>query len=69
MLFRAPLINPVLAAQFNLTDLENQVIELQLGISEASDRHYRADPVVIAGTTGLITGLRALTVHPSSRFI
>jgi len=55
MLFRAPLINPILAAQFNLTDLENQVIELQLGISEASDRHYQADPVVIAGTTGLIT--------------
>lgn len=55
MLFRAPLINPVLAAQFNLTDLENQVIELQLGISEAGDRHYQADPVVIAGTTGLIT--------------
>jgi len=54
MLFRAPLINPVLAAQLNLTDVENQVIELQLGISEAGDRHYQADPVVIAGTTGLI---------------
>ncbi len=55
MLFRAPLLNPALAAQFNLTDIENQVIELQLGISEAGDRHYQADPVVIAGTTGLIT--------------
>jgi hypothetical protein len=55
MLFRAPLLNPVLATQFNLTDIENQVIELQLGISEAGDRHYQADPVVIAGTTGLVT--------------
>jgi predicted secreted hydrolase len=55
MLFRASLLNPELAAQFNLTDIENQVIELQLGISEGGDRHYQADPVVIAGTTGLIT--------------
>ncbi|MGZ8880321.1 MAG: lipocalin-like domain-containing protein [Halobacteriota archaeon] len=55
MLFRAPLLNPALAAQFNLTDVENQVIELQLGVSEVGDRHYQAEPVVIAGTTGLIT--------------
>ncbi|HYA33702.1 MAG TPA: lipocalin-like domain-containing protein [Candidatus Bathyarchaeia archaeon] len=54
MFFRVALLPPALAAELGLTDIENQVIELQLGISEAGGRHYQADPIVIAGTTGLI---------------
>jgi len=55
VVYRIPLLTPALAAHFNLTDVANQIIELQLAISQAGDQHYQADPVVIAGTTGLIT--------------
>lgn len=54
MFFRYALLPPELAKKHGLTDLENQVIELQLGISEAGGRHYQADPVLLAGTTGLL---------------
>lgn len=54
MFFRYALLPPELAKQCGLSDIENQVIELQLGVSEAGGRHYQADPIVIAGTTGLI---------------
>jgi predicted secreted hydrolase len=55
MFFRVALLPPGLAAELGLSDVENQVVELQLGISEAGGRHYQADPIVIAGTTGLIS--------------
>lgn len=55
MFFRYSLLPPALATQSGLSDIENQVIELQLGISKAGDRHYQADPPMIAGTTGLIS--------------
>lgn len=54
MFFRVALLPPRVAAELGLSDVENQAIELQLGISEAGGRHYQADPIVIAGTTGLI---------------
>ncbi len=54
MFFRVALMPPELARKNGLSDIENQVIEIQLGISKAGDRHHQADPIVVAGTTGLI---------------
>ena len=55
MFFRYALLPPPLAATFNLNDVENQVMELHLAISKAGDRHYRAKPIVVAGTSGLMS--------------
>lgn len=64
MFFRYALLPPELAREHGLSDVENQVIELQLGVSEVGGRHWQADPVVIAGTTGLIkTGAEPLLVE------
>lgn len=54
MFFRQAILPPELAKQFGLTDIENQVVEIQLGISKAGDVHHQADPIVVAGTSGLI---------------
>ena len=54
MFFRYALLPPAIAGQLGLTDTENQVVELQLAISVAGDRHYQATPLVVAGTTGLL---------------
>lgn len=54
MFWQYALLPPPIAKHFGLSDLENQVLELHLGISEAGDKHYRSRPIVIAGTTGLI---------------
>lgn len=54
MFFRVALMPPGIAAEQGLTDIENQVVEMQLGISKAGERHHQADPMIIAGTTGLI---------------
>lgn len=54
MFFRVPLLPPELAARLGLSDIENQSVELQLGISKAGEEHHQADPTLIAGTTGLI---------------
>ena len=54
MFFRQSILPPKLAKEFGLTDVENQVIEIQLGISKAGDVHHQADPIVVAGTSGLI---------------
>lgn len=54
MFFRIALFPPKLAKLFGLTDIENQIVEMQLAISKAGEAHHQADPVVIAGTTGLI---------------
>lgn len=54
MFFQTALFPPALAASFDLTDEENQIVELQFAISEAGGRHFQAEPIVIAGTTGLV---------------
>ncbi len=54
MFFRVSLLPPSIAKNFGISDIENQVVEIQLGISKAGERHYQAEPTVIAGTTGLI---------------
>ncbi|MSR89743.1 ATP-binding protein [Patescibacteria group bacterium] len=54
MFFQYALFPPELVKQFGLSDQENQIIELQFGVSESGKKHYQADPIVIAGTSGLI---------------
>ena len=55
MFFRRALVPPELAAQLGLTDAENQMVELHLAVARAGGRHYQAKPIVISGTTGLLT--------------
>ncbi len=54
MFFRVSLLPPKLAKEMGLSDIENQVAEVQLGISKAGEKHHQADPTVVAGTSGLI---------------
>jgi len=49
----APLPQTI-AQKLGLNEIENQVIEMHLAVTPAGDRHYRAKPYVVAGTTGLI---------------
>ena len=55
MFFRNALLPPDVAKAGGLSDTENQAIELQLAISEAGDRHYQAKPILVAGTSGLLS--------------
>ena len=54
MFFGTALFPPNVAAGLGLSDEENQIIELQLAISERGGRHYQAEPVLLAGTSGLL---------------
>jgi len=54
MFLQTALYPPALAAGFGLTDDENQTVELQFAISEAGGRHFQAEPVVLAATSGLV---------------
>ncbi len=54
MFFRIALLPPNLANQLGISDIENQIVEIQLGISKAGERHYQAEPTVVAGTSGLV---------------
>lgn len=55
MFFRSSLVPPALAATLGLTDVQNQIVELHFAIAKAGERHYQAKPIVISGTTGLLT--------------
>ncbi len=54
MFWQWALLPPPVAARFGLSEIENQVMELHLAVTEEGFRHYRAAPLLIAGTTGLI---------------
>ncbi len=54
MFFRVAILPPNMAAELGLSDIENQIVEMQLGISKVGDIHHQADPVIVAGTSGLI---------------
>jgi len=54
MFWQWALLPPPVAARFGLDDIENQVMEMHLAVTEEGGRHYRAAPLLIAGTTGLI---------------
>lgn len=54
MFFGGALLPPALAAQFGLSDVENQVFEMHFAIAKAGDRHVQAKPIIVAGTSGLL---------------
>jgi len=55
MLWRYALLPPDLAARLGLSEQDNQMVELQLAISDPQAQvPYRANPAVVAGTTGLV---------------
>lgn len=54
MFWQYALLPPDIAKHFGLSDIENQILELHLAISEAGGEHYRSRPILVAGTTGLI---------------
>ncbi|HEX8457723.1 MAG TPA: lipocalin-like domain-containing protein [Pyrinomonadaceae bacterium] len=54
MLFHYSLLPPPIARKFGLTDAENQIIDLQLGVAVGGGAFYQVDPVVTAGTSGHI---------------
>ena len=53
MFWHYALLPPAMARNAGLTDMENQVTEMHLAVSRAGDRHYRTQPHVVSGTTGL----------------
>lgn len=55
MYFRYALLPPDLATSLGLTAVENQIIELHVALAKAGDRLYQATPILVAGTTGLLT--------------
>lgn len=55
MYWQYSLLPSEMAHELGLSDIENQVIEMHLAISDPqTDTHYRANTVIVAGTTGLI---------------
>lgn len=54
MFWQYALLPPDIAKHFGLTDIENQIVELHLAVSEAGAEHHRSRPILISGTTGLI---------------
>ena len=56
MFWQYALLPPFLAKQFGLTDIENQIIDLHVAVSDENNNiHYRAEPTIIAGTSGLLS--------------
>lgn len=55
MFFRGALVPPHIATALGISDVENQMVELHFAIAQAGGRHYQAKPILIAGTTGLLT--------------
>jgi predicted secreted hydrolase len=54
MFFGGAVFPPELAHAYGLSDLDNQVLELQLAVSIAGLRHHQAKPLVALGTSGLV---------------
>ncbi len=54
MFWQYSLLPPEMAEHFGLSDIENQILELHIAVSEAGGQHHRSKPIIIAGTTGLI---------------
>lgn len=55
MFWQYALMPPPVACSLGLSDIENQMLEMHLAISDPqTGTHYRANTVVVAGTTGLI---------------
>ncbi len=54
MFWQVALLPPTMMQASGLTTIQNQMVEIHFAISRVGDRHYRSEPYVIAGTTGLI---------------
>ncbi|MCK9151037.1 carotenoid 1,2-hydratase [Methanobacterium alcaliphilum] len=52
--YRYSLLPPDIAHSFNLSDLENQIFEMQFAVAKAGEDHWQSRPFAIAGTTGLL---------------
>jgi predicted secreted hydrolase len=63
MTFGNALLPPLIAAACGLDDTQNQLIDMQLGITVEGGRFYQADPVVTAGTSGEVSFSDALALH------
>jgi predicted secreted hydrolase len=55
MFWQVSILPPQMAENVGLSTIENQICEIHFAISPAGDRHYRAKPYLVAGTTGLIS--------------
>lgn len=55
MFWTQSVLPPERAHSLGLSDIENQMAEMHFAISRAGDTHHRAQPTLVAGTTGLIT--------------
>ncbi len=54
MFWQTSILPETIAVELGLSPIENQVLEMHLAVTQAGDRHYRAKPYIVAGTTGLI---------------
>ena len=52
--YRYSLLPLPIARHFGLSDMENQIYELQLAVAEAGGEHLQAKPFAVAGTTGVV---------------
>jgi len=52
MYFRSALLPPAMAHELGLTDAQNQIVDLQLGISVQGGTFHQADPVISSGARG-----------------
>jgi predicted secreted hydrolase len=55
MFWQDALMPPQMAADAGLTPIQNQMLQMHFAISKVGDRHYRAQPYIVAGTTGLVS--------------
>lgn len=55
MFWQYAMLPPALAKNAGMSEAENQVIEMHLAVSRAGDRHYRTQPHVVSGATGLMS--------------
>jgi hypothetical protein len=54
MFFRYMLLPPPIARHFGLSDVENQIVDLQLSMCVDGGRFYQIDPPVVSGVSGEI---------------
>ena len=60
MFYCASILPPPLAQTLGLSDIENQVVDMQFSINRGNQEHYQAVPLSLAGTTGLVE----YSIHP-----
>lgn len=66
MMFGNSLLPPPVASAFGLTDVQNQIIDMQLAVTVQDGDFYQADPIVTAGTSGEVKISDALYIEARS---